>query len=59
MGFDDDLASWLVARLVVAGFDPDLAVGLARQSDLDVHQLLALVDAGCPPKLAARIVAPL
>ena len=42
-----------------AGFDSDLAEVLARDLRTDVHALLELVDAGCPPALAARILAPL
>jgi hypothetical protein len=31
---------------------------LARKR-IDLHELLELVDAGCPPELAARILSPL
>jgi hypothetical protein len=42
-----------------AGFGPDLADVLAHQEQVDLHELLKLVDRGCPPHLAARILAPL
>ena len=45
--------------LVTAGFDDDLATRLAGESDLDLHALLELVDRGCSPHLAVRILAPL
>jgi hypothetical protein len=41
------------------GFTADLAEELARDGQLDIHALLELVDRGCPPMLAARILAPL
>ena len=49
---------WRVQRLLSAGFDVELADRLARQESVDLHEVL-LVDRGCPPPLAARIVAPL
>lgn len=50
---------WRVARLREAGFDDALACALADHRGFDLHELLNLVDRGCPPALAARIVAPL
>jgi hypothetical protein len=41
-----------------AGFPAALARSLAGKH-VDLHALLELVDAGCPPELAARILAPL
>jgi hypothetical protein len=46
-------------RLRSLGFTPDLADQLARDGQLDIHALLELVDRGCAPHLAARILAPL
>jgi len=34
-------------------------VMLARRPGVDVHALIELVERGCPPDLAARILAPL
>ena len=50
---------WREGRLRRAGFAPDLAEVLAHQERVDLHELLKLVDRGCPPHLAARILAPL
>lgn len=50
---------WRQRRLVAAGFDATLASELARDAAIDLHALLVLRDRGCPPELAARIVAPL
>jgi hypothetical protein len=50
---------WRRGRLERAGFDPQLADALAKDPRIDLHALLELVDRGCPPGLAARILAPL
>jgi hypothetical protein len=50
---------WRAQCLRGAGFTADLAERLAREEGIDLHQLLELVDRGCPPELAARILAPL
>jgi hypothetical protein len=42
-----------------AGFDEVLAEQLARERAIDLHALIELVERGCPPPLAARILAPL
>jgi hypothetical protein len=51
--------AWREARLRVAGFEWETAAKLARDDAIDLHALLELVDRGCPPHLAARILAPL
>lgn len=53
-----DVIAWRECRLREAGFPWDLADSLAR-TRADLHELLSLVDAGCPPDLAARILAPI
>ena len=53
------LRDWRRRRLIAAGFEPQLASELTRDETLDVHELLVLRDRGCPPPLAARILAPL
>ncbi len=53
-----DVRRWRQERLLAAGFPPALAAGLAAASDVDLHALLGLVDRGCPPVLAARILGP-
>jgi hypothetical protein len=50
---------WREGRLLSAGFPSALAGSLAHQERVDLHELLELVDRGCPPHLAARILAPL
>jgi len=54
-----DVRTWRRCRLLDAGFPPELAEAVAADARCDLHALLELVDRGCPPRLAARIVAPL
>jgi hypothetical protein len=51
--------AWRESRLRVAGFESETASRLAREQTVDLHELLELVDRGCPPSLAGRILAPL
>jgi hypothetical protein len=55
----DDLASWRKHQLLRAGFDAELAASIVADCAIDLHALIELVDRGCPPPLAARILAPL
>jgi hypothetical protein len=50
--------AWRRGRLRAAGFGDDLADALAAERRMDLHALLQLVERGCPPVLAARILAP-
>jgi hypothetical protein len=54
-----DIVAWRRNVLLRAGFSGELAHELARDARIDLHGLLKLVDHGCPPSLAARILAPL
>lgn len=54
-----DVTAWRRCRLLEAGFPDGLARALAATPSVDVHSLLQLVDRGCPPELAARILSPL
>jgi hypothetical protein len=56
---EPELREWRRARLIHAGFPPELATQLGWDGRIDIHDLLELVDHGCPPRLAARIMAPL
>lgn len=51
--------AWRSLCLRHAGFEPPEATRVARDTAFDLHALLELVDRGCPPDLAVRIVAPL
>jgi hypothetical protein len=54
----DDVIGWRRRRLIDAGFPHRLALSLAATPGIDLHALLELVDRGCPPELAARILSP-
>ena len=56
---DEDLVAWRRQRLCAAGFAAGLADEVSRECGMDLHALLGLVDRGCPPDLAVRILAPL
>jgi hypothetical protein len=47
---------WRAAELVRVGFAGDDAVALAARLDVDLHEAIALVQRGCPPELAVRIL---
>jgi hypothetical protein len=57
-GPTSDVEAWRLRRLVDAGFTWKLGLELATTPGIDLHAVLALVDRGCPPELAARILAP-
>ena len=54
-----EVISWRRAQLAEAGFPLPLASRVARDGRYDLHALLELVDRGCAPALAVRILAPL
>jgi hypothetical protein len=54
-----DIAGWRREQLARAGFPLPLARRLAREPWADLHALIELVERGCPPHLAVRILAPL
>jgi hypothetical protein len=53
-----DLAAWRRQQLRGAGFAPRLADRLSQDGRYDLHGLIELVERGCPPALAVRILAP-
>lgn len=53
------VVDWRREQLVQAGFPEPLAARLAEDSRYDLHALIGLVERGCGPELAIRILAPL
>ena len=53
-----EIVSWRRDRLADAGFPLPLAARLAGDGRYDLHALIELTERGCPPELAARILAP-
>lgn len=52
----DQVVAWRRERLLAAGMDEPTATRLAQDSRTDLHAVLSLIDRGCPPALAARIL---
>ncbi len=52
------LANWRRMELLQSGFPQSLASRVARDERYDLHQLIELVQQGCSPALAARILSP-
>ena len=53
-----DVVSWRRDQLAASGFPLPLAARVAAESEYDLHALIELVEKGCPPDLAVRILAP-
>jgi hypothetical protein len=53
------LVRWRRQQLADSGFPFPLAARLATDARYDLHALIDLVERGCPPRLALRILAPL
>ena len=51
--------AWRTARLREAGLDSRLAAQVAGDCGYDLHALIDLIERGCPPPFAVRILAPL
>jgi hypothetical protein len=54
-----NVLTWRREQLVQSGFLPPLATRVANDSRFDLHALLELVEQGCEPQVAVRILAPL
>jgi hypothetical protein len=54
----DSVVAWRGKLLMAEGFPDTLAQLLAATPGVDIHALLNLVDRGCPPELAVRILGP-
>jgi len=53
------VVAWRHTQLVRSGFPEEAAAGVAEDDRYDLHRLIELVERGCPPELALRILAPL
>ena len=54
-----EVVRWRRDQLIGVGFSLPFATRLAHDERWDIHALIELVERGCPPEVAARIVAPL
>jgi hypothetical protein len=55
----DGVIEWRRTQLLRSGFPLEVAADVAENDGYDLHSVLELVERGCPPELALRIVAPL
>jgi hypothetical protein len=55
----DDVFAWRRSQLMRSGFAQRLPERVALDGQYDLHRLIELVERGCPPELALRILAPL
>ena len=47
---------WRAEALEKVGYDAESAMQLAARHDVDLHRAVELVEAGCAPELALRIL---
>jgi hypothetical protein len=55
----DHVLVWRRDQLVRSGVPPSLAARAAMDGGYDLHAFVELLERGCPPSLAIRILAPL
>jgi hypothetical protein len=53
---DDRIKSWRAEELERAGYSPRAAGRLAERRDIDLHKAVRLLESGCTPQLALRIL---
>lgn len=54
-----EIVRWRRERLAESGFPLPLAARVAKDPHYDLHALIELVERGCTPELALRILAPI
>ncbi len=52
----EEILSWRLEQLTLAGYGLREAKLLARRSDIDLHQATDLIRNGCPSELAVAIL---
>jgi hypothetical protein len=52
----DRVERWRAERLERAGYSRAHAAELAARTDIDLHRAVELVESGCPPDTAHRIL---
>jgi hypothetical protein len=58
-GAPHEVVRWRREQLIESDFPLTVAARLAEDARYDLHALIELVERGCRPELAVRIVAPL
>ena len=54
-----DVVRWRTEQLLSSGVSQPLATHIGPDPRYDLHALIELVERGCAPELAVRILAPL
>ncbi len=52
----DRIQRWRARELERAGYSPSEAAELAARADVDLHLAVDLLERGCPPQTAVRIL---
>ena len=52
----EQVTEWRYDQLCKAGYETRLAAHLAQRADIDLHVATKLLESGCPPELALRIL---
>jgi len=52
----DRIERWRCEALVKAGYERKAAAKLAASREVDLHQAIDLLERGCEPKLAVKIL---
>jgi hypothetical protein len=52
----EEILSWRLEQLMLAGYGPGEAKLLAQRGDVDLHAATDLLRNGCPPELAVAIL---
>jgi hypothetical protein len=55
----EEVVRWRRERLAESGFSLPLASRVAKDPHYDLHALIELVERGCAPDLALKILAPI
>jgi hypothetical protein len=53
---NDRVTRWRTETLERAGYDADSAAEVAARAEIDLHRAIALIEQGCSPELALRIL---
>ena len=50
------VVSWRYEQLQRAGYEPEAAIELAERSNVDLHRAVELLERGCTPATALKIL---
>jgi hypothetical protein len=50
------IEAWRLQELERAGYPAEVATAIAARHDVDLHGAIGLLEKGCPPEIAGRIL---